>query len=405
MLLAFFYTLRTLKIPVGTQEWLCLMETLSQDLSGCSLDRFYAVARSILVKSEALYDAFDQAFLACFKGVAGDFNIKKEIFDWLNRMVDPKNRPELPPDVEKLDLAELQRRFRERLEEQLEQHHGGNYWIGTGGTSPFGHSGTHPSGIRVGGPGGGRSAIKVAEERRFQNYRHDRVLDTRQLKVALKRLRRLDRIGNRLELNLPKTIDATCRNAGDIEIVMEPIHKNQSELLLLMDVGGSMDPYASMMEALFSAAHASTHFKAFHYYYFHNCIYDRVFENMNLRKAIPTQELFRKYRNSHYVVFVGDACMAPYELFSKGGIIDYGEYNQTSGIDRLKRLLHHFPQSVWLNPEPERSWHYHPTIRAVASLIKMYPLSIRGLTDAINDLRRGPSALKVSSSQQVDATF
>jgi uncharacterized protein with von Willebrand factor type A (vWA) domain len=390
MLLPFFYTLRTLKIPVGTQEWLCLMEALSQNLADSSLIRFYHLARSILVKSEALYDAFDQAFLICFKGHEEDFNLKQELLDWLNRFVDPANRPTLP-NVPKLDLDELRRRFLERLAEQMEEHHGGNRWIGTGGTSPFGHSGAHPSGIRIGGPGGGRSAVQIAEERRFQNYRYDRILDTRQLKVALKRLRKLDRTGLPEELQIDKTIDETCRNAGDIELVFEPSRKNQTELLLLMDVGGSMESYAQMVEALFSAAHASTHFKAFEHFYFHNCIYSKVYTDMTRREWIPTEDLFRKFRKSFHVVMVGDACMNPYELFAPGGAIEYWENNRETGIDWLQKIYQHYPLTVWLNPEPEHYWQSHPTIHAISRLIKMYPLSVEGLTEAIDELRRGRS--------------
>ena len=256
------------------------METLSQDLHESSLDRFYYLARAILVKSESLYDLFDQAFLMCFKGKEGSINIKEELLDWLNKWVDPMHRPEARTDAEKLNLEELRKKFLERLQEQLEEHHGGNYWIGTGGTSPFGHSGKNPNGIRIGGPGGGRSAMQIASERLFANYRHDRILDTRQLHVALKRLRRLDRVGLQAELQIEKTIDQTCKNAGEIELVFEPPKKNQTELLLLMDVGGSMDPYARLVESLFSAAHASTHFKAFHHFYFHNCIYSRVYSDI-----------------------------------------------------------------------------------------------------------------------------
>ncbi len=386
MFIPFLYTLRAHKIPVGTQEWVTLMEALSQDLAASSLTRFYYLARAILVKSEALYDAFDQAFLVCFKGEES-INIKEELLDWLNRMVDPAQRPQLPPGLEKLDLEELRRRFLERLKEQLEEHHGGNHWIGTGGTSPFGHSGAHPSGIRIGGPGGGRSAVQVAEERRFKNYRNDRILDTRQLKVALKRLRKLDRIGLPEELQMEATIDKTCRNAGDIELVFAPPRKNQTELLLLMDAGGSMDMYAHMAEALFSAAHASNHFKAFHSYYFHNCIYSSVYTDIYRRNAISVDELFRRYRKTHYVIIVGDACMNPYELFFAGGNIDYWSHEDTPGIEWLKRLHQHYPLSVWLNPEPEHYWH-HPTIDEIGKIFKMFPLSVSGLTEAVDALRR-----------------
>ncbi len=387
MLLAFFYTLRALKVPVGTQEWLCLMEALAQDLAESSLSKFYQIGRALLVKSEALYDAYDQAFLLCFQGDASDAKFKEELKDWLDRFVDPAQRPALP-DIDPLTLEELQRRLRERLQEQTEAHHGGNYWIGTGGTSPFGHSGAHPSGIRIGGPGGGRMAIKVAEERRFRNYRHDRILETRQLKVALKRLRRLEATGVAAELNMPQTIEKTCRNAGDIDLVFTPPRKNQAELLLLMDVGGSMDPYARMVEALFSAAHASQHFKAFKYFYFHNCLYSRLFTSANLRDHITMEELFRRYRRTFHVIVVGDACMNPYELFVPNGSIDYWEHNAEAGIVWLKRLKEHYPSSVWLNPEPEEYWQGHPTIRAISQVFRMLPLSVAGLTEAVNALRK-----------------
>lgn len=397
MLLAFFYTLRALKIPVGTQEWLRLMEALAKDLADSSLDKFYVLARALLVKSEALYDAYDQAFLMCFQGAEADARFKQELLDWLNRVVDPEQRPQLP-DIDPLELEELRRRFRERLQEQTEAHHGGNYWIGSGGTSPFGHSGAHPSGIRIGGPGGGRMAVKVAEERRFRNYRHDRILETRQLKVALKRLRRLEAVGVAQELNVEKTIAQTCRNAGEIDLVFTPPRKNQAELLLLMDVGGSMDPYARMVEALFSAAHASQHFKAFKHFYFHNCIYSRLFVDAKLRDYVTTEDLFRRYRRSFHVIVVGDACMNPYELFVPNGSIDYWERNAEPGIAWLRRLREHYPSIVWLNPEPREYWDGHPTIHAVSQLIRMFPLSVEGLTEAVDNLRKAvvppPEALQ-----------
>ncbi len=389
MLTQFLYTLRSLKVPVGTQEWLMLMEALSQDLAESSLTQFYSVARSLLVKSESLYDAFDRAFLLCFQNSPEHVDFKKELLDWLNRQVDAAHRPAMP-DIPKLDLEELRRRFLERLREQMKEHHGGSHWIGTGGTSPFGHSGSHPSGIRIGGPGGGRSAVKVAEERRFQNYRNDRVLGTRQLKVALKRLRKLDRIGNAVELSLDKTIQKTCRNAGEIDLVFEAPRKNQSELLLLMDVGGSMDVYAHLAEELFSAAHASSHFKAFEHFYFHNCIYNKLYKDMSLRarESISLEEVFRKYRSSFYVIIVGDACMNPYELFVQNGSIDYWETQREPGIASLRKIREHYPATIWLNPEPQEYWSSHPTIHAISQLIKMHPLSIEGISSAIDDLRQ-----------------
>jgi uncharacterized protein len=384
MLLTFFYTLRSLKLPVGTQEWLVLMEALVLNLNDSSLDHFYTIARSILIKSEAHFDAYDQAFLICFKGQESQIDLKKEILDWLNKSVG--KRPPMP-DIDPLTLQELRRQFLERMKEQMEEHHGGNRWIGTGGTSPFGHGGAHPSGIRIGGAGGGRMAVKVAEERRFKNYRHDRVLDTRQMKVALKRLRKLDRVGIEEELNIDKSIEETCKNAGEIELIFEAPKKNQSELLLLMDSGGSMDPYARLVESLFSAAHASTHFKAFKHFYFHNCIYAHVYKDIYQNKAISLDDIFHKYRKSFSVIIVGDACMNPYELYAPGGIINYWDHNPTPGISWLKKVKDHYSNVVWLNPEHEDYWSVHPTIEAISKLFPMYPLSIQGLTRAVDILR------------------
>ncbi len=389
MLLPFLYTLRSHKIPVGTQEWLALMEALLRGAVPSSLTDFYYTARAILVKSEALFDAFDQAFLVCFKGKEAEFDIKKELYEWLDRFVDPANRPRMPLDIPPILLEELRRKFLERLAEQTEEHHGGNRWIGTGGTSPFGHSGAHPSGIRVGGPGGGRSAVQVAEERRFANYRYDRILDVRQLQVALKRLRKLEQMGPKEELQLEETIDETARNGGEINLIFDSPHKNISELLLFMDTGGSMDPYAKLVETLFSAAHASKHFKAFHPFYFHNCIYSRVYTDMYYGKFMEVEELFRRHGKNFYVVIVGDACMSPYELLYTGGSINYWESHRTVGIDGLKRFKQHYPKAIWLNPQSPSTWN-HATIHAIASIFKMYPLTIEGITEAIHHLRGIP---------------
>lgn len=386
MLLPFFYTLRALKIPVGTFEWLTLMQALVLNLNQSSLDFFYLLARSILIKSEAYFDAYDQAFLWCFKEKKGELDIRREIFDWLNQRRDISFRPSMPT-IDPFTLEELRRQFHERLKEQIEEHHGGSHWIGTGGTSPFGHSGAHPSGIRIGGPGGGRSAVKIAEERRFANYRNDRVLDTRQFKVALKRLRRLTHEGAPLELNLDKTIQQTCKNAGDIDLVFQAPKKNQTELILLMDVGGTMDPYAELVESLFSAAHALTHFKDFRHYYFHNCVYSKVFSDISRLESIPTAELFKKFRNSYRLVVVGDACMHPYELFSPGGAIHYWEHEPHAGIEWLRMMKEHFHKTIWLNPEPEKFWD-HPTISAIKRLLPMFPLTVEGLSTAVDYLRR-----------------
>ncbi|MBI4208260.1 MAG: VWA domain-containing protein [Deltaproteobacteria bacterium] len=386
MLLPFLYTLRAHKIPVGTQEWLALMEALCKDTANSSLTDFYYIARSILVKSEALFDAFDQAFLVCFKGKEDDFNLKKELLEWLDRNVDPLQRPKMPFDIPPLALEELRRRFLERLKEQNDEHHGGSHWIGTGGTSPLGHSGAHPSGIRIGGAGGGRSAVQVAEERRFANYRYDRVLDIRQLQVALKRLRKLEQTGPKEELQLEETIDKTAKNGGEIDLIFDSPHKNISELLLLMDTGGSMDPYAELVETLFSAAHASKHFKTFRHFYFHNCIYSRVYTDMVHGKYVALEELFRNHGKNFNVVLVGDACMSPYELVYAGGSINYWENPLTPGIDWFQRFKQHYPRSIWLNPQEPRTWN-HPTIASIGKVFRMFPLTVEGITEAIDHLR------------------
>lgn len=386
MLIPFFYSLRALKVPVGIQEWLYLMQALLEDLHNSSLDKFYFLARSILIKSEAYFDAYDQAFLICFKGREGEINLKEELKEWLDKSLDPSQRPPIP-DIPPLTLEELRQKFLERLREQNEEHHGGEYWIGTGGRSPFGHSGSHPSGMRIGGPGGGRMAVKVAEERKYRNYRNDRVLDIRQFQVALKRLRRLEAVGVQNILSIDKSIDETCKNAGEIELVFEAERKNQMEVLLFMDVGGSMDPYAELMDSLFSAAHSVKHFKTFQHFFFHNCLYSKSFTDMHRNQSILTGDLYHKYRKSTRVIFVGDACMNPYELFSAGGVIDYWDPDNSVGIECLQKMKQHFPQTVWLNPEPEQYWN-HPTIRAISRIIPMFPLTVNGLTEAVDLLKK-----------------
>lgn len=385
MLLKFFYTLRALKIPVSVHEWLALCYSLSLDLAHSSLDQFYYLARSILVKSEAHFDDYDQAFLICFRDQKWDSaKLRDEILDWLDKTVDGK-RPEIP-QVDPLTLEELRQKLMERLKEQAEEHHGGNYWIGTGGRSPFGHSGAHPSGIRVGGPGGGRMAVQIADERRFKNYRRDQALDTRQFQVALKRLRKLDYHGPADVLNLDESISETCKNAGEIELVFEPQRKNQTKLLLVMDVGGSMDIHAKLMDSLFSAAHALDHFKDFRHFYFHNCVYQNLFTDASQNQKIATEEWLKQFDSTYKVVFVGDACMNPYELYHAYGAIDYYDNHPTPGIDWLRRIREHFSQIVWLNPEPQPYWQ-HPTIRAVEKIFKMYPLTVDGLSQAVDFLR------------------
>jgi len=270
MFTSFFYTLKRKKVPVSITEWMTLMEALSRGYIS-NLEEFYYLARAVLVKSEAHYDKYDIAFQETFKGIESSEEITDQILEWLK---DPINRSVLSEEERALfdgmDLDELMREFEKRLKEQTEQHDGGRYWIGRGGTSPFGHSGYHPAGIRIGETSGGRNAVQIAQERRFKNYRSDLILDIRQIKMVLRTLKQLNRNGPEDELDLKRTIDATSKNAGDIEFIWTRSRKNAVKVLLLMDVGGSMDPFALLCSQFFSAAHSSSHFKDFQYYYFHN---------------------------------------------------------------------------------------------------------------------------------------
>lgn len=381
-----FYALRQLKVPVSVTEWMALMEALDKGLARSSLTGFYNLSRSVLVKSETFYDQFDQAFAHVFRDAEMPDDIRQEILDWLS---DPINRLELPEEeiqrLKHLDLDELRRELMKRLEEQTERHDGGGRWVGTGGTSPFGHSGSHPGGIRIGGPGGGRHAVQIAAERRFRNYRTDVALDVRQIKVALKRLRQFVREGPEDELDIEETIDKTCREGGEIELVFRRERKNKVKVLLLMDSGGSMTPYSRLVSRLFSAAHQMSHFRDLKAYYFHNCIYQDLFKDIYNSETEPTASLLQNLSADYKVILVGDAYMAPSELFSVGGAIDYYYHNEIAGIEWLMRIADHFRRCVWLNPMPERAY-FHHTISAVGKVFPMFPLTLDGLEDAVKKL-------------------
>lgn len=390
MLLGFFYELRKQRVHVSTHEWMTLMQAMAKGLHQSSLDGFYRLARCICVKDISEFDAFDQAFLAYFKDVYVEAAaMSDELLDWLK---DPKHFEGLSEQekalLEAMDLEALKELFEERLKEQKERHDGGNRWIGTGGRSPFGHGGYHPSGVRVGGPGRGRSAMQVAEMRRFRDYRKDRVLDVRQIDVALRGLRRLGREGAVEELDLDSTVDATCKNAGDLDLIFAPPKRNRMKLILLMDVGGSMDPYSQLMERLFTAASRSGRFASFEHYYFHNCVYEEVYEDAAFRKPVDVLDLIHSRDRDHRLVVVGDALMHPGELMSPGGSIYFYHHNSVSGAVWLRRLRDHFRFAAWLNPEPERVWP-RTTIEAIASIFPMYHLSLEGLEEAVRTLVRG----------------
>jgi uncharacterized protein with von Willebrand factor type A (vWA) domain len=387
MFLDLFYGLRDAGVPVGTQEWITLMEAVTKGLHGSSLKRFYHLSRACLIKHEGHFDAFDRVFARVFEGVEGSLDtITEDILDWLKNAKDfPQLTPEQLAELERLSGDELMRRFLETLAEQDERHDGGGKWVGTGGRSPYGHGGVHPTGIRVGGPGRSRSAMKVAEERHFEDYRTDVRLDVRQLKVALRRLRQLTRHGNATELDIDETIDETCRNAGEIEMVFRAPRKNDVRVLLFMDVGGTMSPWFEPVSRLLTALHEQRGLKAFEAYYFHNCIYDHVYTSARLTRAsaIPTTQVLKTHEPFWKLMIVGDAAMHPAELLEPYGGIDPRVTTATPGIDWMHRIHDHFDRTVWLNPEPQKTWERTHTTRVLRRIYPMYPLTVDGLTDAV----------------------
>lgn len=394
----FLYVLRHYGMKSGLNEWNTLMDALSMNLSGESLTEFYYMARAVLVKKESDYDKFDQAFLECFKNVATFDSLPAEVLDWLSkaREQSPYDKDEVDARFEGLGLDEIRRMMEERLQEQKEQHHGGNKWIGTGGTSAFGHSGYSPKGIRVGGPGKNKSALQVAEERSYKDFRDDSVLQIRQFQIALRKLRLLSykEDGPRTELNVEKTIEKTCDRGGRLELVMERPRKNQTKLLLLMDSGGSMWNYADMCSRLFQAVDRSAHFKDLKVYYFHNCFYDYLFTSPSCswKDKIATDRVLHNLNSEYKVILVGDGAMAPSELLYRGGSLDYFHRNDKTGLSWLELLKKRFPASIWLNPINEKVWDYtygYQTIELIRERIPMFPLTVSGLEGGIKALKRG----------------
>jgi hypothetical protein len=391
MFLDLFYGLRDEGVPVAIQEWQTFLEALEEGLHGSDLLRFYHLGRACLVKSETYFDSYDRVFARIFRGVEGELgdDVTEQVLEWLR---DPKNFPNLTPDelaqLERLSSDELMRRFLDTLAEQTERHDGGDRWVGTGGKSPFGHGGQHPTGIRVGDKGGGRSAMKVAEERRFKNYRTDLTLDVRQLRVAVRRLRQLTRSGQPTELDLDETIDETCRNAGEIELIFRSPRKNDVRLLLLMDVGGTMEPFYEPVSQLLTVLHEERGLREFEAYYFHNCVYDHVYRSARMLRsdAIPTADVLRRLDGRWKVALVGDAAMHPAELLEPYGGIDPRITTATPGVLWLHRIADHFDRTVWINPEPTERWDDAQTARVVRRLFPMFHLSVEGLVDAVKVL-------------------
>ena len=392
MFIPFIYELRERGVPVGTTEALNLADAMVRGLHDSNLDGFYHLARALLVHHERHLDLFDQAFLKIFHGVEVESQqLKAELLDWLREAAEDDGR-ELSDEeramLEHFDPEELERMFAERLEEQTERHDGGNKWIGTKGTSPFGHSGkAKRPGIRVGGPGGGRSAIRTADARLYAGYRTDIVLDVRQMQIAMKRLRSYLREGPEDELDLETTIANTARNAGELDIVIRAPRKPNTRVILMMDVGGSMDPFAHLVSRLFSAAKQSTHFKELRTYYFHNCVYGHVYKTENFRDPVRVDDLIHELGPHYKLIVVGDALMAPYELFAASSAIALEGGERIEGIAWLGRLQQHFRRSVWLNPEPQKYW-WGNTIEAIGHVFDMYPLTLDGLEAAMTHLMK-----------------
>ena len=325
--------------------------------------------------------------------IANPDKIKEEVWKWLEKNLDLSNANADFQEIisQMFDLEAMQQQFEELMQRQTEEHNGGHHWIGTQGQSPFGHAGQNPMGMRIGGGAGMRMAVQIAEKRIFKDYRKDIVLDTRQIKVALKRLKKLEEIGKRDELDLDKTIDKTAKNCGDIDLVFDKRRKNDVKLVLLMDVGGSMTPYAHLVNLLFSAANNMSHWKDFKYYYFHNCIYESLYHNAqrNPEESTDFNEFLKKYDNSYKVVIVGDAAMASWELTERYGSIYYYHRNEMPGIYYIKELANHFKNNViWLNPEIIRLEWVPWTRKIISSIIPMFHLTIEGIEDAMDFLRK-----------------
>ncbi|RQO35736.1 hypothetical protein DBR37_05020 [Herminiimonas sp. KBW02] len=380
MLIDFFFTLKDAKIPVSIKEFLVLLEALEKEVISLSFDDFYYLARLTLVKDESNFDKFDRAFGLYFKGISTAFEENAVIpLDWLLKNAARKLSPEDLAALQKFGYDKLQERLKQLLQEQKERHEGGNKWIGTGGTSPFGNSGTNPEGIRIGGESRNRTAVKVWEQRTYRDYDASKEIGTRNVKVALRRLRKFARHGAHDEFSLDDTVRATANNAGYLDIKMQPERKNNIKVLMLLDVGGSMDDHIQRTEELFSAAR--TEFKNMEFYYFHNCVYDQLWRNNQRKRTerFSTWDVLRKYTPDTKVIFVGDATMSPYEILHAGGAVDY--HNEEAGAEWLQRFTKTFPNYIWLNPEPEHIWEYRQSIAIIRRQMdnRMYPLTLEGL--------------------------
>jgi uncharacterized protein with von Willebrand factor type A (vWA) domain len=383
MLFGFFFTLRDAGLKVSLSELLVLLEALSKHVAIFSIDDFYHLSRATLVKDETQFDRFDRAFAAYFKGVEQVATaLEAEVpLEWLRRMAELNLSEEDKQRIQALGgWDKLMETLKQRLAEQQKRHQGGSKWIGTGGTSPFGNAGYNPEGVRIGGEGGGRRAVKVWEQREYANLDDKVELGIRNIKLALRRLRRFAREGAEQILDLDDTIHSTARNAGWLDIKMVPERHNAVKVLLFLDVGGSMDPHVKVCEELFSAC--KTEFKHLEYFYFHNFVYESVWKDNRRRhgERTPVFDVLHRYPPDYKLIFVGDSTMSPYEITQPGGSVEH--WNEEAGATWFKRLTGTYPHAIWLNPEAEQHWEYTPSIQVTQELLgreRMFPLTLEGL--------------------------
>jgi hypothetical protein len=392
MLVRFFFELREAGVPVSLPEFLTLLEGLDRRVVGYSAEEFYYFGRTALVKDERHYDRFDRVFAQFFAGAEKAFEkiVAQLPAEWLKKMTERLLTEEEKRKVESLGgWDKLMQTLRERLKEQKGRHEGGNKWIGTGGTSPFGAYGYNPEGARVGqNSSRHRRALKVWDAREYRNFDSDVDLGTRNIKMALRKLRKFAREGNPDQLDLDGTIDATARNAGYLDLKFQAERRNAVKVLLFLDVGGSMDDHIQICDELFSAARSE--FKHLEHFYFHNFLYERVWKDNRRRHAetIPTMKILRTYSPDYRVVFVGDATMSPYEIVQPGGSVEH--WNEEAGSVWMQRMAAHFPRLVWLNPEAPDRWEWTPSAKIARELVaeRMFPLTLSGLDRAIAELKR-----------------
>ena len=387
MLINLFNTLKDTGVPCSLRELLDLLNALDKRLVFANTEEFYFLSRAILVKDEKNYDKFDRAFDIYFKGLETLDDVIQALIpdEWLRKEFEKFLTPEELEKIKSMGgLEKLLDEFKKRLEEQKGRHEGGDKWVGTGGTSPYGNSGMNPEGIRVGGEGKQNKAVKVWEKRDFKNLDDSIELGTRNIKIALRRLRKFVRESHNEEFDLDGTIKSTAKNAGLLDIKMVPEKANAVKVIVLFDVGGSMDPHVKICEELFSAC--KTEFKNLEYFYFHNFIYETVWKDNTRRhnERIETTELFQKYSQDYKIIFIGDATMAPYEITNAGGSIEH--WNEEPGSVWMKKFFSNYEKLIWLNPVPEDHWDYSSSIELSRALIddQMYPLTLKGLEDGMS---------------------